>query len=167
VSKSDEESVEEVGEPVIKVLNDIDPEKFWFLANPTLTFRGCKPRGQPSSYNQISQKSNSLNLRQNRQIWIRERYNKKQDNGTKSKAHYIYIKKLIGKYCRTSMQSWKEKQKSKWVKREDKWIPVQPCVPSTYIVLMVTDYVKTSSMRSPQVLKMNEWMNGTVIFLVF
>ena len=135
MSKSDEESVEEVGEPVIKVLNDIDPEKFWFLANPTLTFSGCKPRGQPSSYNQISQKSNSLNLRQNRQIWIRERYNKKQDNGTKSLAHYIYIyKKLIGKYCRTSSQTWKEKQKSKWVETEDKWIPVQPCVPSTYIV---------------------------------
>jgi len=52
VSKSDEESVEE---PVSKVLNDIDPEKSPFLAIPTLTFRGCKPRGQPSSCNQISQ----------------------------------------------------------------------------------------------------------------
>jgi hypothetical protein len=55
VSRSDEESVEEVGEPVIKVLNDLDPEKSPFLAIPTLAFRGCKPRGQPSSCNQISQ----------------------------------------------------------------------------------------------------------------
>jgi hypothetical protein len=50
VSKSDEESVEEVGEPVIKVLNDTDPEKSRFPAKPTLTFSGCNPRGQPSSY---------------------------------------------------------------------------------------------------------------------
>ena len=50
MSKSDEEeSVEEVGEPVSKVLNDTDPEKSPFLGKPTLTFRGCKPRGQPSS----------------------------------------------------------------------------------------------------------------------
>lgn len=54
MSKSEEESVEEVGEPVIKVLKDTDPEKSPFLANPTLALSGCKPRGQPSSYNQIS-----------------------------------------------------------------------------------------------------------------
>lgn len=56
VSKSDEESVEELGEPVSKVLNEIDPEKSPILANPILTFSGCKPRGHPSSCNQISQK---------------------------------------------------------------------------------------------------------------
>lgn len=55
VSKSDEESVEEVGETVSIVLNDIDPEKSPFLGSPTRTFKGCKPRGQPSSYNQIGQ----------------------------------------------------------------------------------------------------------------
>lgn len=52
VSKSEEESVEEVGEPVSKVLNDTDPKLSpWFLAKPALKFRGCKPRGHPSSYN--------------------------------------------------------------------------------------------------------------------
>lgn len=53
MSKSDEESVEEVGEPVSKVLNDTDPENSSFLDKPTLTFRGCKPRGHPSSYSSI------------------------------------------------------------------------------------------------------------------
>lgn len=58
MSKFDEdESVEQVGEPVSRVLNDTDPEKSWLLTNPTLTFIGCmRPIGQPSSYNQINQK---------------------------------------------------------------------------------------------------------------
>lgn len=60
MSKSDEESVEEVGEPVIKVLNDTDPEKSLCLAKPTLTLIGCKPRGHPSSYNHISQEKKNL-----------------------------------------------------------------------------------------------------------
>lgn len=55
VSRSDEESVEELGEPVSKVLNEIEPEKSPILANP-ITFSGCKPSGHPSSCNQISQK---------------------------------------------------------------------------------------------------------------
>lgn len=50
VSKSDEESVEEDGEPVSKVLNDIDPPFSLFLTNSILAFTGCsKPRGHPSS----------------------------------------------------------------------------------------------------------------------
>jgi len=54
VSKSDEESVEEDGEAVIKVLNDIDPVPVpafsLFLTNSILAFTGCsKPRGHPSS----------------------------------------------------------------------------------------------------------------------
>jgi hypothetical protein len=44
VSKSDEEFVEEEGEPVSKVLNDIDPKLFPIL----LPFNGCKPNGHPS-----------------------------------------------------------------------------------------------------------------------
>ena len=52
VSKSDEETVEELGEPVMKVLKEVEPEKSLFLTNPTLVFNGCKPRGQPSSCHQ-------------------------------------------------------------------------------------------------------------------
>jgi hypothetical protein len=44
VSKSDEGFVEEEGEPVSKVLNDIDPKLFPIL----LPFNGCKPNGHPS-----------------------------------------------------------------------------------------------------------------------
>jgi len=54
VSKSDEESVEEGGEAVSNVLNDIDPVPVpalsLFLTNSVLAFTGCsKPRGPPSS----------------------------------------------------------------------------------------------------------------------
>lgn len=51
-SRSEVESVEEVGgEPVIKVLKEMDPFRSWFLANPiTLAFIGCSsPSGHPSS----------------------------------------------------------------------------------------------------------------------
>ena len=54
MSKSEEESVEQVGELVSKVLNDIDPEKSGFLAKPTLALSGCRPSGQPSSCYHIS-----------------------------------------------------------------------------------------------------------------
>jgi hypothetical protein len=49
VSRSEEEMVEEVGEPVSKVLNEIDPDKSRFLTNPTLAFSGLNPKGHPSS----------------------------------------------------------------------------------------------------------------------
>lgn len=49
VSRSEEESEAEVGEPVSRVLNETDPLKSRFLTNPTLTFNGCSPSGHPSS----------------------------------------------------------------------------------------------------------------------
>ena len=55
MSKSEEESVEHVGEPVSRVLKEIDPKKSLFLPNPTLALIGWRPSGQPSSYNHISQ----------------------------------------------------------------------------------------------------------------
>lgn len=38
-----------MGEPVIKVLKEIEPLKSRFLTSPTLTFSGCRPKGHPSS----------------------------------------------------------------------------------------------------------------------
>lgn len=49
VSRSEEESVEEEGEPVIKVLKESDPLNPRFLTCPALTFNGCSPSGHPSS----------------------------------------------------------------------------------------------------------------------
>lgn len=49
VSRSEEESVDELRDAVSKVLNEIEPLKSEFLANPTLAFTGCNPRGHPSS----------------------------------------------------------------------------------------------------------------------
>jgi hypothetical protein len=49
VSRSEEEMVEEMGEPVSKVLKETDPDKSRFLTNPTLAFSGLKPKGHPSS----------------------------------------------------------------------------------------------------------------------
>lgn len=54
MSKSEEESVEHVGEPVSKVLKEIEPEKSRFLGNPTRALSGCRPSGHPSSYNHIN-----------------------------------------------------------------------------------------------------------------
>lgn len=63
MSKSDEESVEEEGEPVSKVLNDIDPELLPFLTNSILSFSGCKPRGHPSFYHQINRSKKKITER--------------------------------------------------------------------------------------------------------
>lgn len=49
VSRSEEESVEEIGEPVSKVLKECEPLRSRFLTSPTLTFSGCSPNGHPSS----------------------------------------------------------------------------------------------------------------------
>jgi len=49
VSRSDEESVEGVGEAVSMVLKETDPEKSPFPANPILAFNSLKPKGHPSS----------------------------------------------------------------------------------------------------------------------
>lgn len=44
-----EESVKEMGDPVGKVLKEIDPGKFRFSSNPTLAFSSLNPKGHPSS----------------------------------------------------------------------------------------------------------------------
>lgn len=49
VSRSEEESVDEIGEPVSKVLKECEPLRSRFLTSPTLTFSGCSPNGHPSS----------------------------------------------------------------------------------------------------------------------
>jgi len=49
VSRSEEESVERVGEAVSIVLKETDPEKSPFLANPILSLNSLKPKGHPSS----------------------------------------------------------------------------------------------------------------------
>jgi hypothetical protein len=127
VSKSDEEAVEEVGEPVSKVLNDIDPERWRFLTSPTLTFRGCKPRGQPSSYNQINQKDDSwVLLQQNRQTYEQEKLCKARPT----------IRTIMGKWYRNiSVIQMKERERERERAREDKWIPVQPCCVWLYSTL--------------------------------
>lgn len=53
VSRSEEEMVEEVGEPVIKVLKEADPEKSRLLISPSLALSGLSPKGHPSSCTQI------------------------------------------------------------------------------------------------------------------
>lgn len=53
VSRSEEESVEELGEPVSKVLKETEADKLRFLTNPTLALSGLRPRGHPSSYIKI------------------------------------------------------------------------------------------------------------------
>lgn len=44
-----EESVKEMGDPVGKVLKEIDPGKSRFSSNPTLAFSILNPKGHPSS----------------------------------------------------------------------------------------------------------------------
>lgn len=51
----------ELGEPVSRVLNEIDPLKSRFLSNSTLALTGLRPRGHPSSCKcNVKRKSNML-----------------------------------------------------------------------------------------------------------
>jgi hypothetical protein len=61
--------VEELGEPVSKVLKETDPDKSRFLTNPTLALSGLKPKGHPSSCipNQSSGFTHILKTLQNAQ----------------------------------------------------------------------------------------------------
>ena len=61
VSRSEEESVEELGEPVSKVLKETEPDKLRFLTNPTLALSGLRPRGHPSSYIKNNNNNNNKN----------------------------------------------------------------------------------------------------------
>lgn len=45
-----EESVKKLGDPVGRVLKEIDPEKSRFSRNPTLAFSNLNPKGHPSSW---------------------------------------------------------------------------------------------------------------------
>lgn len=54
VSRSDEVSGMELGEPVRRVLKEADPEYPRFLTTPTLAFNGRSPRGHPPSWTRIS-----------------------------------------------------------------------------------------------------------------
>lgn len=58
VSRSEEESVEEIGEAVSKVLKEREPLRSRFLTSPTLTFSGCSPNGHPSSCIYTTQRRN-------------------------------------------------------------------------------------------------------------
>lgn len=51
-SVSGSEEAVEVGEPVIKVLNEAEPAENSLLINPTLALSGLSPKGHPSSYSQ-------------------------------------------------------------------------------------------------------------------
>ena len=70
VSRSEEETMEEVGEPVSKVLKETDPDKSRFLTNPTLAFSGLNPKGHPSSCipNQSSGFSHLLKISKKKSI---------------------------------------------------------------------------------------------------
>lgn len=170
VSKSDEESVEEVGEPVIKVLNETDPEKSLFLPKPTLTLIGCKPRGQPSSYNHINQKksrkmmyrfssiiSRSITKQNNNNV-IRNASPTNQRNYRKKPGDPHHTKP------RKKNKIWEKTQKvkSKRMRQKTKKKPAEPCLASTWGRAEFDGFLADKTQWGHFRYQINKWIRETV-----